>query len=105
MGNETKTLRRLGVVSTLLVGLLLFASPAAANPISGVGKILFGILQVPLSTLVGTFSGPPILGTAMGAVNGTFQGAGLIASGALELAMDGVALAKMAAPFVLPFLF
>ena len=92
-------------VPTLVAGLLLFAQPAEANPISGIMKIVAGVLQVPLSTLAGTFSGPPIVGTVLGAVNGTIQGVGLVAGGALELALDGVAVAKTVGPFLLPFLF
>lgn len=78
--------------------------PAQANPISAISKVVAGILQVPVSIIVGTASGPPIVGTLMGAINGTFQGLGMVAGGVLELGMDGVALAKMAAPYVLPFL-
>ena len=77
--------------------------PAQANPISAVSKVVAGVLQVPISIIVGTFSGPPIVGTLLGAVNGTIQGVGMVASGVLELGMDGVGLAKMAAPYVLPF--
>jgi len=80
------------------------AQPAEASIIGGIQKVIAGVLQPPLSTLVGTFSGPPILGTLLGAVNGTFRGVGLVAGGALELAMGGVAVAKAAAPFFLPFL-
>lgn len=103
MGDETKIIRRSGALSALLAGLLLFAPPAAANPISGVAKILFGVLQVPFSTLAGTFGGPPIVGTVFGALHGIVQGISLVGNGALELAGDGIAVAKAAAPFVLPF--
>ena len=58
---------------------------------------------MPVSLIVGTFSGPPIVGTLLGAVNGTIRGVGMVASGVLELGMDGIGLAKMAAPYVLPF--
>ncbi len=62
-----------------------------------------GVLQVPVSLIVGTFSGPPIIGTLFGAVNGAIKGVGMVAGGVLELGMDGIGLAKMAAPYVLPF--
>ena len=91
-------------VPAIVLCLFLAASPVYANPISGVLKIVAGVLRVPIGVLAGTFSGPPIIGTIAGAFNGTLQGISLVASGATELAFDGVALAKMAAPYLLPFL-
>jgi hypothetical protein len=89
----------------MLGGCLLLGAPAAhANPISGVLKIVAGVFQVPLGILAGTLGGPPIVGTIAGAFSGTLQGVGLVTSGVLELAWDGVSLAKAAAPFLLPFL-
>ena len=106
MGVDTKTLtRRVAVLAAMLLGLVMFTPPAEANIVSGIVKIISGVLQVPLSTMVGTFTGPPIIGTVMGALNGTFQGLGLVAGGALDLAVSGFELAKMAAPYVLPFVF
>lgn len=103
MGDQTKALRFLAV-SSVVIGVLAANPPVAeANVISGLTKIVAGVLNMPLSVLAGTMSGPPLVGTLLGAVNGTLQGIGMVAGGALELAMDGVALAKMAAPFVLPF--
>ena len=64
-----------------------------------------GVLQIPLQILAGTFSGPPVVGTAFGAVNGVVRGLGLVTHGALELVSSGLGIAKAAAPFVLPFLF
>ena len=102
MGSETKTTKSLSVAAALAVCLLCFAATAEANPISGIFKIIGGVLQVPLSMLVGTFSGPPILGTAFGAVNGVIQGLGMVASGALELVSDGVGVAKTVGPYLIP---
>jgi len=87
----------------LAVLFLICPHPAYANPVSAVSKVVAGVLQVPVSLIVGTFSGPPIIGTLLGAVNGTIRGVGMVASGVLELGMDGIGLAKMAAPYVLPF--
>ena len=105
MGGETKGLGRLGFLSTLLASTLLFASPAQANPIHGIGNILLGVLQVPFSVLAGTVGGPPLIGTVSGVINGAVRGLGLAANGALELAGDGVAVARGIGPFLLPFLF
>ena len=90
--------------AVLLFLLIAYPHPAQANPVSAVGKVVAGVLQVPVSIIVGTFSGPPVLGTLMGAANGILQGTGMIAGGMLELGMDGIGIAKMAAPYVLPFL-
>ena len=64
-----------------------------------------GVLQLPLQLLAGTFSGPPVIGTAFGAVNGVVRGVGMVTHGALELASSALGIAKTAAPFLLPFLF
>ena len=90
-----------------LLGCLLLGAPrpAEANIVRGVMRVVSGVLTPPLSLIAGTFSGPPVVGTLFGAVNGTFQGAGLITSGVFDLALGGAQLARMAAPFVLPFLF
>ena len=71
----------------------------------GVQEVVAGIFQLPLSILSGTFNGPPVVGTLMGAFSGAVQGVGLLAHGALELAASGVSIAKAAAPFILPFVF
>ena len=103
MGDQTALKRSVRIVG-LLAGLVVFASPAQANLVRGIEEIVSGVLTVPLSTLGGTFSGPPILGTLVGAVNGVLGGVGLVAHGALELIVSGVSLAKTVAPYVLPFL-
>ncbi len=106
MGNkEKRVLKFSGLAGFLLLACAFFPRPAEANIVSGVTKMVVGIFSIPLTTLAGTFSGPPIFGTLMGAVNGTIRGVGLVTSGALELALDGAGLAKAAAPYVLPFLF
>ena len=103
---ETKPLKRRGAVwAILMVGLLFFAPPAEANIVRGVQKIVAGVFQIPISILGGTFSGPPIVGTLMGAINGTIQGVGLVASGALDLAASGVSVAKTVGPYLIPIFF
>ena len=97
--------RRLFVLAAAACCLTLSApAPAEAALFRGIQEVVMGILQLPISTLVGTFSGPPIIGTLMGAVTGAIGGVGLVAHGALELAASGIGLAKTAAPYVLPFL-
>ena len=91
--------------AALLVVLTVFAPPAEAGLIKGIQEIVAGVLQIPISTIAGTFSGPPIVGTLFGAANGLFNGVGLLADGALNLAFGALGLAKTAAPFVLPFVF
>ncbi len=73
--------------------------------LSGIAKILTGLLALPAGIITGTMHGPPLIGTVFGAVSGAVSGVGLVASGAWDLALGGVAAAKMAAPYVLPFLF
>ena len=105
MGFQTKAIKRTTAVWLIAAGLVCSAPrQAEANLISGLTKIVAGAFQLPLSVLVGTFSGPPVVGTLMGVVNGTMRTVALVGGGALEVAADGVALAKRAAPYVLPFL-
>lgn len=89
--------------AVLLVLLTALVTPAEAGIIQGIQEIVAGVLQVPLSTLAGTFGGPPIAGTLFGAVNGVFTGLGLVTSGALHVAFGALGLAKSVAPYVLPF--
>ena len=95
-------------LACLVVGLvavwLAWPATAEAAIVKGILEVLTGILQVPLQTIAGTFSGPPVLGTVMGAASGLLQGTGLVAHGALELAMSGLSIAKTVAPYLLPFL-
>lgn len=89
------------IVASMVLG---FSPPADANLVRGVQEVIMGLLQVPLSTLAGTFSGPPVIGTIVGAATGLVSGVGLVTHGALELLASGVSIAKTVAPFVLPFL-
>jgi hypothetical protein len=99
-------MRRTGAPAAALgVGLLLIAPPAEAAIVRGLQEVIAGVLEVPLSTLVGTFTGPPVLGTVFGAVTGIIHGVGLVAHGALEFAASGVSIAKTVGPYLLPFAF
>mgnify|MGYP001572826571 CR=1 FL=1 len=93
------------LVAGLAAVWLAWPATAEAAIVKGILEVLTGVLQIPVQTLGGTFSGPPVLGTVMGAASGLIQGTGLVAHGALELAMSGVSIAKSVAPYLLPFLF
>ena len=97
--------RRALVAMAIVGSSWLAAPPASADMVRGVTEILTGVFAVPYSAVVGTFSGPPVIGTALGALRGTVTGIGLVAHGALELANSAIGLGMKAAPFVLPFLF
>jgi len=106
VGCETKTVARLSAAVVVLGCVLLSAPrPAEAGILTGALRIVAGVVRLPLSALAGTFNGPPVVGTLFGVVNGAFQGVGLVTGGALEMAMGGAQLARMAAPLLLPFLF
>ena len=90
------------VVVALIVTSLLVATPAEAALIRGIQEVIAGILQLPLSTISGTFSGPPVVGTLFGALSGAVQGIGLVAHGALELAASAVSVAKRVGPYLIP---
>lgn len=96
--------RLLSVCVMCLIALAMSSSTAEAAILKGIQEVFAGLLQVPIMTLAGTFRGPPVVGTVVGAATGVLTGVGLVAHGALELALSGVGLAKTAAPYVLPFL-
>ncbi len=87
----------------LLAVLCVAAPPAEAAVFRGIAKILGGVFQVPASILSGTFTGPPIVGTVFGAVNGAVGGLGMVASGLLDLASSAFGIAKAVGPYVLPY--
>ena len=80
----------------------LWPSRAEADLIRGLQEIVGGVLQLPISTLAGTFQGPPIVGTIVGALTGAVSGVGLVARGALDIVGSVIPLAKQAVPFLIP---
>lgn len=76
--------------------------PAHADLIRGIGLLLAGLLEIPRATLAGTFNGPPVIGTALGALGGTINGIGYVTQGTLELLGSAIPLAKAVAPFLIP---
>ena len=96
--------RRAGLFAVAGLALLcVLAPPAEAAIVRGIAKIIGGVFQVPAQLLSGTFTGPPIVGTALGAVNGVVGGVGMVASGLLDLASSAFGIAKTVGPFVFPF--
>ncbi len=102
-------LRRVAGAKLFITGFIVSAwavTPAAeAGIVEGVQEVVVGVLSPPLGALQGTFSGPPLFGTLVGALQGTVNGVGLITHGVLQIVGGAIPLAKAAAPFVLPFLF
>ena len=98
-----ETLRRhIATAAAVACCLLFFAIPAEAEIVRGVVEIVSGVLTVPVSTLQGTFSGPPILGTVIGAVTGLVKGVGLVVHGAVDLAASAIAIGKAVGPYLIP---
>lgn len=88
---------------TVSLSVLLMAASAEASILSGITKIVNGILYVPASTLRGAVTGPPAVGLVLGALNGVLGGVTLVTQGAFDLVASGIGIAKRVAPFVLPF--
>ena len=107
MGDQIIKLTRAGIVlaGLVVVGMWWCVPPAEAGIVRGIGSIVAGVFALPVNIIQGTFSGPPVLGTLIGAVNGTINTVTLLAGGTLDILSDAVPLAQAAAPFVLPFLF
>ncbi len=97
-----------GVLGWLLLGAAVLAPPAyAGNLTNGLIDVVTGPLELPKQMLVGTMTGPPILGTLAGVVAGAFSAVGTTLRGVVELASGtvgvGSALAPLA-PYILPFI-
>ena len=90
----------------LVIAPAVFLAPsmAEAGIVSGLTKVVMGVLGIPLSILAGTMNGPPILGTLGGALSGTTQGVGMVLSGAVDLAAAAIPIAKAAVPYLFFFL-
>ena len=100
--------RRVTAVAALAIALSV-ALPAgtarAGNDlVGGIGDIIGGALAIPMSTLAGTFTGPPILGTIGGALSGVFGAISLTARGLLRLVGVSVPIATTVAPYLPLFL-
>ena len=91
------------LVGVTLLGLWCCVPSAEADIIRGIQRIVAGVFALPLNTIQGTFSGPPVIGTLLGAVNGTINTVTLVAGGALDILDTAVPLAQAVAPYVLPF--
>lgn len=85
---------------------IVLAHPAAAHAdlFRGLAYLVGGVLEIPRAVLAGTFSGPPLIGTAAGLLTGTFNSALYLVKGTLEVAGTAVPIAKTVGPFLLPFL-
>ena len=97
--------RVVAIVALTAIVLIVPPMPAAhASLLHGLLSIAAGILEIPRATLAGTFGGPPIVGTLIGVLSGTFRGLGLVTGGALETAAAAAGLAVKAAPLIPLFL-
>jgi len=63
-------------------------------------RVVGGVLEIPRSTLAGTFSGPPIIGTLVGALSGAVNGVMMVATGAIETVVSAIPLAEKLAPLI-----
>lgn len=97
-------MRRGWAAALLIAGCLLLAEPADAAVGRAFASWFAALFQLPGSILAGTFNGPPVIGTLMGAVNGVFRTFALVGGGAAELGGSAVSIAKAIGPYLLPFL-
>ena len=94
--------RRLAVVGTACLITMAISSTAEAAIVKGLQEVVAGLLQLPLSTLSGTFHGPPVIGTVNGVLAGTMDTLSYTARGVMGLAGAAIPSAATLAPF-LPF--
>jgi hypothetical protein len=77
--------RRAVVTAVVAILLVVPSTSASASLGRGLQYIIAGVLEIPRSTLAGTFGGFPILGTVFGALGGVLRGAAMVTRGTLEL--------------------
>lgn len=94
---------RCRVILPVALGLLLLAAPAHAGLAEGIVDVLSAPFEIPKQILVGTFTGPPILGTVAGAFSGAFSAVGRTLRGVGEIASGALGLGSALAPYALPF--
>lgn len=70
----------------------------------GLADIISGAFALPLDTLAGTLSGPPIIGTVGGLLHGAVQTVALALRGTFKLIGVAIPLAARAAPLIPVFL-
>ena len=98
-------MKRFAIPLAVVTAILLAAPPPAhAGLLQGLVEIVAGVLEVPRAALVGTFTGPPVVGTVGGVLVGAVRGVGLLAGGAFHVVTGVVPLALKAAPFIPIFL-
>jgi hypothetical protein len=95
-----------GAAALAVVGVVWLAwpAPAHADIFRGLAYLVGGVLEIPRSVLVGTMSGPPLVGTVAGLLTGTFNSALYLSKGVLEVAGSAVPIARAVGPLLLPFL-
>ena len=92
--------RRVACLVLVILLLMAPAAPASASLGRGLQYIIGGVLEIPRSTLAGTFGGFPVVGTLFGAVGGVLRGALMVTRGALELVPVAAKLAPMIPVFL-----
>jgi hypothetical protein len=85
----------------LAIGLVLVGpSPAHADIGRGIQYLFAGLVELPRSTLIGTVSGFPVLGTVFGVLGGAVRSVGLVSRGALEVLGGVVPFVGRLAPLI-----
>ena len=82
----------------------LSATAHAGNLTQGLVDVVTGPLELPKQIVVGTFTGPPILGTIAGVFTGAFSAVGTTLRGVAELASGAISVGSTLAPYALPFI-
>ena len=94
---------RLMLVALLCVALLP-ATAYAGNLAQGIVDVISGPFEIPKQIVIGTFTGPPILGTVAGLFTGAFSAVGTTLRGVGEIASGAISTGSALAPYVLPFI-
>jgi len=101
---EGKRMRRgllvAGIAGLLAVGPAAPAAHADYDLVGAVGDVVVGALAIPVDTIAGTLTGPPILGTVGGLLHGVLRTIGMTSRGLLRIAGMAVPVATSLAPFL-----
>ena len=93
-----------GVMLAVVVAPQMARADDAGGLMSGISDLFSGIFAIPVGVISGTLSGPLIIGTVGGALQGVLNTIGYTTRGVLQILGVAIPIATKAAPLIPVFL-